>query len=333
MKQAIMLCVGILLSVGTFAAYHAKSAPFFVFKIAVLPEATTTPERPPRAHSRATLIFVGDMFFDRYIRTTSRIHGADHPFTCVDAFLKDADMVIGNLEGPITDEDSVSEGTEIGSEENYKFTFPTSTGALLKKHNIGIVDLGNNHIGNFGSEGQRSTQSYLTQAGVDYFGGMKGDEPILERDISGVPFAFVSYNAFLGTTSAAVARVIALEREKGKVVIVFAHWGDEYSTSTDMLKGDATLFASSGAKLIVGAHPHVVLPHEIILGTPVYYSLGNFIFDQYWNDVVTHGLALRVDIEDGVVAHIAEHGTQSETDGRVCMSATTTAAVATTSSK
>ena len=315
MKSLMAVLVGILMPVAFFAAYHGKQGEpptlpqFFHSEIA-----TTS-----RVHEHATLVFVGDMFFDRYIRATSRTHGADHPLSCVDSLLKSADMVIGNLEGPITDEDSVSEGTEIGSAENYQFTFPSTTAQLLKKHNIGIVDLGNNHIANFGREGQRMTEKYLTKAGVGYFGGMQGDEPVLEREIGGMPFSFVSYNAFLGTSSLAVAQTIESENKKGRTVVLFAHWGEEYSTSTDSIRGDAILFASSGAKLIVGAHPHVVLPHEMIDGTPVYYSLGNFIFDQYWSDMVTHGLALTVEIEDGKVTHITEHETRLMSDGRTCM--------------
>ncbi len=322
MKNAasiIALCVGVLTPIAVVAMYHER-LPSLQAVSGFMHEMTNTAESvSASAHSRATLIFVGDMFFDRYIRTTSRMHGVDHPLSCVDTFLKRADMVIGNLEGPITDEDSISEGTEIGSAENYQFTFPSTTAKLLKKHNIGIVDLGNNHIANFGREGQRSTETYLTKAGVGYFGGMLGDEPVLEKDISGVPLSFVSYNAFLGTSSDAVAYTIASEAKKGRTVIVFAHWGEEYSTSTDTLRSDATLFASSGAKFIVGAHPHVVLPHEAIGGVPVYYSLGNFIFDQYWNDMVRHGLALTIEVEDGKVINITEHKTQLLTDGRTCM--------------
>ncbi len=320
MKKSLVLIVGILIPVALFAAAHNNygirgTLPTFLsFADA---KSTTT----PGVHTHATLIFVGDMFFDRYIRATSRTHGADHPLSCVDTFLAHADAVIGNLEGPITDENSVSEGTEIGSADNYQFTFPSTTARLLKKHNIGIVDLGNNHISNFGRDGQRSTEAYLTKAGVGYFGGMLGDEPVLEQDIKGMPFSFVSYNAFLGTSSTAVAHVIENEDKKGRTVILFAHWGNEYSTSTDSIKQDATLFASSGAKLIVGAHPHIVLPHETIDGTPVYYSLGNFVFDQYWNDAVTHGLALTVEIEDGKVVDIKSDATVLLLDGRTCMEA------------
>ncbi len=267
--------------------------------------------------AHAKLLFVGDIFLDRYIRQTARNHGEDFLFTCADPLHKRVDAVVGNLEGPITDNDSVSEGTEIGSAENYQFTFPSTTGALLRKHNIQIVNLGNNHIANFGRDGIRATRAYLREAGVEYFGGIEGDEPVHEATIGGVPLAFVSYNAFYGTSSRAVADTIAKEKANGKFVIVFAHWGEEYTTESIMLRERAELFATSGARLIVGSHPHVVLPHEMIDATPTYYSLGNYMFDQYWNDDVREGLALEVDIADGEVS-IQEHRVVLLRNGQTC---------------
>ena len=183
----------------------------------------------------AKLLFVGDMFFDRYIRKMARIYGEDYLFTCADKVFDSEDMVIGNLEGPITNEPSISEGSEIGSPENYRFTFPTTTAELLRRHSISSVDLGNNHIANYGTDGLRETKHYLTLAQVGYFGGIIGDEAVLESEVNGLPIAFVSYNAFLGTSTDAVAQVIRAEKEQGRIVIVSAHWGDEYSTATEKL--------------------------------------------------------------------------------------------------
>lgn len=266
----------------------------------------------------ASLLFVGDMFFDRYIRKMARLHGEEYLFSCSDELLHSVDVVVGNLEGPITDEGSTSEGSLIGSPENYRFTFPSTTATLLARHNIGIVDLGNNHIANFGKEGVASTHRYLRSAGVGYFGGVVGDEPVLERVIGGVPFAFVSYNAFYGGSAVEAATRIKDEHQKGRIVIVFAHWGEEYSTSTAALRERAALFVQSGARLVVGAHPHVVLPSELIDGVPIYYSLGNFIFDQYWNSSVSSGLALEVSVDDGNLA-LKEHYVEILRDGRSCV--------------
>jgi poly-gamma-glutamate synthesis protein (capsule biosynthesis protein) len=304
-----------------FAAVVAAvliASPYRAHPIHALSEFVAPPPVRETVAASTTLLFVGDMFFDRYIRTMVRKHGEEHLFSCADTILMSADAVIGNLEGPITGEESKSEGTEIGSAENFRFTFPSTTAALLARHNIRIVDLGNNHIANFGSDGIRQTHRSLDEAGVRYFGGVSGDEAIFTTKINGVPLSFISYNAYYGTSSLAVAEEIKKEKAKGQTIIVFAHWGEEYSTSTSLLHDRAALFATSGASLIVGAHPHVVLPSEMIGDTPVYYSLGNFIFDQYWNDKVTHGLSLEVNIKGGTLS-VSEHYVDIMRDGRSCI--------------
>lgn len=269
----------------------------------------------------ARLLFVGDMMFDRYIRKQAQLHGDDHILSCVDQLLQSVDMVVGNLEGPITTYDSVSLDSEIGSTNNFVFTFATTTASLLKRHNIEIVSLGNNHIGNFGWEGVHSTKEHLKNAGVDYFGGLSGVEPIHRTTQNGVLISFIAYNEFGGKKYLEVANDIRLEKEKGNTVIVYAHWGDEYVDSRDRLRPLAATFVESGADLVVGTHPHIVLPSEVIGGVPVYYSLGNFVFDQYWKPEVREGLALEVLItKDEVV--VTEHSTILEREGKTCAAPT-----------
>lgn len=262
------------------------------------------------------ILFIGDIFLDRYIRQVSMQNGEDYPFSCVDQLLHSADIVVGNLEGPITTNPSRSIGSEIGSPENYVFTFPTSSAATLKRHNITIVTIGNNHITNFGIGGLHETQKYLTAAGVHYFGGVKGNEPIYRmKNIS-----FVSFNQFGGQSFEDVAAIIAGEHLKGQTVIVFAHWGDEYSQSIRTTEEIAQSFVISGANLIIGSHPHIVIPRTDIGEVPVYYSLGNFIFDQYWNEEVTTGLAVMAEISGKNIV-IEEYTVSLKPDGRTCFDA------------
>lgn len=103
-------------------------------------------------NQEAKILFVGDMFFDRQIRKIIYSKGEDYIFSCVHDFLKEADAVVGNLEGPITEKASISLVSQPGDSNNFTFTFPTITAKLLAKNNIKIVSLGNNHIGNFGKE-------------------------------------------------------------------------------------------------------------------------------------------------------------------------------------
>jgi len=228
--------------------------------------------------------------------------------------LKDSDLVVGNLEGPITENASVSMFTEPGGNNNYTFTFPTNTAKLLAKNNIKIVSLDNNHTNNFGQEGIASTKKYLTEAGVNYF----GNYTIYRTKYGNTNISFISYNEFGGESVEKIAEEIREEKNNGQMVFVYAHWGDEYVAPPARVKNAAKLFVQSGADLIVGSHPHVILPSEKINGVPVYYSLGNFIFDQYWNKDVSTGLVLEINVSSGKIKTI-EHKVSLNRDGRTCL--------------
>ena len=128
-----------------------------------------------KLNGNGKILIVGDMLFDRQIRLVGQERGEDLIFSCIKPFLLQADMVVGNLEGPITELASVSAGSVPESPENYRFTFPTTTAEVLQRHNITGVNLGNNHMGNFGEEGIIKTQEYLRRSGVHFFGGLRGE--------------------------------------------------------------------------------------------------------------------------------------------------------------
>lgn len=272
--------------------------------------------------SELSIIFVGDMLFDRYIRSVINKKGEDFAFSCIDDLLKNADFAVGNLEGPITEYPSVSLGSEIGSPDNYVFTFPPETAHTLARNNFKVINIGNNHIGNFGWEGVRSTKEFLKKANVNFFGGLNGDESVYRMEVNGIRLSFVSYNEFGGSKPGDVAEVIKNETKEDRLVIVYTHWGDEYSREISRIKSFANLFAESGAKLIIGSHPHIVLPSEKIGEAIVYYSLGNFIFDQYFNKEVSNGLAVGVTISQDEIS-IEEYPVKMEKDGRTCLTSST----------
>ncbi len=247
------------------------------------------------------LLFVGDLMFDRGIRYYAQKGGSNKfIFEKISAELLKNDLVIANLEGPITGNKSVSAGTAIGSTNNYFFTFDPSVAQTLADENIKIVNLGNNHILNFGQAGLDSTEKYLQSSNISYFGAPGGVRS-LEHDISGVKVAFVSYNEFNGVYE--IEKSSALNEIKKNIdnidiVVVFCHWGVEYAkNSTEAQKELAHEFIDGGADLVIGSHPHVTQPSEEYNGKMIYYSLGNFIFDQYFNDDVRNGLGVVVKID------------------------------------
>jgi poly-gamma-glutamate synthesis protein (capsule biosynthesis protein) len=260
-----------------------------------------------QASPSATIIVGGDMQFDRYIRQVSDTVSPDYPFSCIDSVIRNADLAVANLEGPITDNPSTSMGTVVGTSDNYTFTFPPRTAALLKRHNIGIVNIGNNHILNFGAAGLRSTRSYLDAAGVGWF----GDSAIATTTVQGIPIAFINYNQFSPGPMPTFP--------PGYISIVYTHWGEEYQGATENEKALAHRFIDAGADIVIGSHPHVVQEHEVYKGKNIYYSLGNFIFDQYFSSAVTHGLLLKVHVTPTGVTGVEELPIVLTSDGRTCL--------------
>lgn len=272
-------------------------------------------ERP-----EARIIFGGDMMFDRSVRVAAEKEGDDFILACLDPVLEDADLVVANLEGPITAEPSVSVGSIVDTPENYTFTFPLGTASLLKRHGFALVNLGNNHIENFEAGGVRSTIEALEAAGVDYFGDPL-EQRVAERSINRIDFAFVNFNQFAqSSTKAKTIEQIRAAKAEGKIVVVYAHWGDEYVSANQYQKDLAHAFIDAGAEIVIGSHPHVVQEHERYAGKHIYYSLGNLVFDQYWEEAVRSGLMIAVTFSRSGVETIEEIPVTLERDRSTCPS-------------
>lgn len=249
---------------------------------------------PALSLSKATILFGGDMQFDRYIRDVIDKHGGTFVFDGLRPEFQKADLVVANLEGPITDMPSVSEASVEGSRNNYTFTFPVETAGLLKQENISLVNIGNNHILNFKHDGVRQTKESLERAGVDYFGSpLSTDERVHIRTISSIRIGFVNYNEFIWRGREKVIEDIALVKDQTDFIVVYAHWGKEYVEATREMRVLGHEFIDSGADLVIGSHPHVVQATEEYRGKRIYYSLGNLIFDQYFRPETQSGLVIR----------------------------------------
>jgi poly-gamma-glutamate capsule biosynthesis protein CapA/YwtB (metallophosphatase superfamily) len=257
----------------------------------------------------ARVIVGGDMMFDRSIRTTINAKGGDYVFSCIDPALSGADLVVANLEGPITSNPSKSVGSAVGGEGNYTFTFPVATAGLLYRHGVRVVNLGNNHILNFDFDGLRSTESELKKSGVQYFGDPV-EQDIATTSIHGIELAFINYNQFgLGSYEARASTTISQIRNAksaDEIAVVYTHWGTEYQPADEYQIALAHEFIDAGAAIVIGSHPHVVQAHEIYKGKNIYYSLGNFIFDQYWMDSVRSGLLLNIMFDQSGVKSVQE---------------------------
>lgn len=263
------------------------------------------------------VLFVGDLLFDRTIRTYGDRYGDEYLFSCMEDGLRSYDMVVANLEGPITSHASVSAIPPYAGPNNTRFTMPIRTASVLAQYGIRAVALGNNHIYDFGGEGIDATRTALTDAGIVFAGDPRdvSNTAVRVEDVP-VPFILVAFNEFFGSAEDTLAAIEA--RTEAETVIVFAHWGDEYVPVTERQKAWARQFVDAGADLVVGAHPHVIQENEIYNGVPIYYSLGNFLFDQYGNEDVRKGLALDLTISRQGIVDIEERFTMHSADRRTC---------------
>lgn len=248
-----------------------------------------------------SLIVGGDLMFDRHIRTKAEAKGNyDFIFDAeLTKFLNSADYALANLEGPITLERSVSQSSLPGGPGNYTFTFSPEIVSVLKNNNLKILNLGNNHILNFGTIGLESTYQYLEVAQLIYFGDVGVDQAkqrfylmqVLDEKI-----ALISYNQFAAEAKNNTLQDIAEAQKQGAtLILLFSHWGNEYVPVANQVIVDlAHQFIDQGVDLIVGGHPHVIQNQEIYNDKSIYYSLGNFVFDQYFSPETQEGLLLKI---------------------------------------
>jgi gamma-polyglutamate biosynthesis protein CapA len=258
------------------------------------------PTAMPTPVKSVKLLVAGDLMFDRHIRKHAAEKGNDFIFAAIRPLLLSADAVLVNLEGPITDHPSKSLGSQVGSPNNFIFTFPSTLAETLKSHNITIVNLGNNHILNFGQGGVKSTTEYLTAAEIRYFGYVSANHPLvmpsLVAEINDVSIGFVNYNQFSDQHLSEVASLIKELRPSVDFIVVYTHWDNEYQRAPAQVTVNlAHAWVEAGADIIIGSHPHVTQTVEQYQGKYIYYSLGNFIFDQYFESAVKRGLMLELD--------------------------------------
>lgn len=218
----------------------------------------------------------------------------NYPFEKVANTLKSADIVFGNLENPI-----ISGCPKHDS--GFKFCSDPKMVDGLIYAGIDVVSLANNHAANYDQEGVVQTKQYLKEAGIDYVGA----DNLVVKEIYGTKFGFLGFNYVDYKPKASDYQLIQDSKKVVDVLIVMVHWGVEYkSHPTDQQKQIAKEFVNAGADVVVGAHPHWVQDVDTVGGKPVFYSLGNFIFDQAWSEETKKGLAIRLTYKNSSLAYI-----------------------------
>lgn len=239
-------------------------------------------------------LFVGDIMLDRTVRTTIERNGFEYPFEDIKNIFQGQDIVVGNLEGAITSKPSVSQ-----KDFNIlKFTFPSSDAMALKDLGFTGFSLANNHAHDFGQEGFLETLTNLGLSELFSFGSPANDKNLSTKvNVKGEDVCMVGYHAlYSSTTTEAVEEIKRIKPGCG-FIVVYAHWGVEYRDDENQSQREiGHELVDAGADLVIGTHPHVIEPVEIYKNKAIFYSLGNFIFDQDFSLATRQGLAVQMEL-------------------------------------
>jgi LAS superfamily LD-carboxypeptidase LdcB/poly-gamma-glutamate capsule biosynthesis protein CapA/YwtB (metallophosphatase superfamily) len=254
-----------------------------------------------------TLFFVGDIMLTRGIKSSveKNFNGDYNKLFANLTQLKDADILFGNLEGDVSDT-----GNNVGSK--YSFRMDPEVLPVLKNAGFDIVSFANNHVGDWNMTAFKDTLSRLDENGLLKTGAgvnkMDAENPtIIEKN--GTRFGFLGFSdvgpdwikakidspGILLASDPNIGEIIQNAKKKCDVLIISFHFGDEYKLVHNARQEKLAHGAiDSGADMIIGHHPHVMEDIEEYNGKPIVYSLGNFIFDQYFSKDTMRGMFFSV---------------------------------------
>lgn len=245
-----------------------------------------------------TIGVVGDVMLGRSVNTRMLTYGNDAwPFLGVAEEMVEYDLTLGNLENPLI------EGCRPTDEGMIFCGRPEATFGLVAAGFDGM-GLENNHILNYGETGKVETVEWLNQAGVAPIIQGKGKE----FEIEGVR---VGVLAFDDVSNPLVDKEVIGEieqwKDKVELLLMMVHWGVEYvDQPNERQQFLGRQMIEAGVDVVVGSHPHWTQTVEEYRDGVIFYSLGNFVFDQMWSEATRLGdiAAIRFMIDDSRVENI-----------------------------
>ncbi|QSF46605.1 CapA family protein [Paenibacillus tianjinensis] len=246
-----------------------------------------------QAADNITLTFAGDILLDGFVGEQIARYGINFPFAKVAPALQKADIAFANLETPVSVRGKAAEKT---------FAFRSKPEALggLKLAGIDGVSLANNHILDYGQVAMLDTLTHLDRYKIGHTGaGSNIDQAFMPyvKTVKGKRVAILGASRVLsgpswyaGKTSPGAASAYTAEPLLGAIrksakdndyTIVYLHWNEEFKDYPEpYARTLAKQMIDSGADIILGAHSHCLMGIEYYKHKPIYYSLGNFVFNR-----------------------------------------------------
>jgi len=265
-------------------------------------ENTVLPKFDKREPSEVILMAVGDIMLSRHVEE-KMFEAQDYtlPFSQTGELLSAANLTIGNLESPF-----YNHGPRVVEGMVFKAEPEAIEG--LKKAGFDVLSLANNHTMNQGTKGLEYTLDYLKEnnifsvgAGIDF---EQAHQPVIIQS-GDLIFGFLAYSyadyhdsldqkyVVSGLNINQAQKDIETLNKEVDVVVVQMHAGEEYvNLPNQQQENFARAAIEVGADLVIGHHPHWPQIIEEYQGKWIFYSLGNFVFDQEWSQETKEGLIL-----------------------------------------
>ncbi|MBI4363465.1 MAG: CapA family protein [Candidatus Doudnabacteria bacterium] len=262
-----------------------------------------------------TLFFAGDIMLSRNVH--DKMTKADNftlPFLNIKDQASNADISFANLESPFNDT-----GSHFVPNSLVFNADPKSVDGL-RLAGFDVLGTANNHSFDQGEQGLYYTLALLKQNSIAAVGTTTSchDGVIIKKNQIKFGFLAYSYAAFNDggkksdslvcnwSDSTQVQTDIKSLKSQADFVIVSAHMGTEYKREPDEINvGNARTAIDAGADLLIGHHPHWIQTIEEYKGRYIFYSLGNFVFDQMWSQDTREGLTILVTLESNSSVHPA----------------------------
>lgn len=259
-------------------------------------EITGVKENP---NNLVTITIGGDVMLGRSVMAKALdVDDFNYPFLKIADVTKNTDVTFVNMENAIV------ENCPKVYADTFKFCGLPEMLEGLNFAGIDVVTLANNHSSNYGESGLEETKTHLENYGIDYV----GLDNLVIKEIKDIKFGFLGFYFLVNEPTEGDFKLIRESKKKVDVLIVGVHWGDEYGPA-DQFSPDpldtqvewAQEMLKQGVDVIAGHHPHYVQRSDVFEGKPVYYSLGNLVFDQMWSEQTKTGLLIKLTFKNGEI--------------------------------
>ncbi len=285
-KTKIILAVTAGLMVLVFVLVMALS-------LNTQPQSTATPDEEiatqvvttvtePVEEGPLTLSFIGDCILgsdsgeSREGNFTHTAQTRDHSYFFSEVYdvLSKDDLTFANCEVVLSDRNL--EKTYKDYSPAFWFIAPAINADILKLGSVEVAGVVNNHINDYGDEGYSDTVAALKAQGLHVGENLT---PLYFEE-KGIKIGVLYCNLWSGYNTYYIEQALEGMQDTCDYKIIFFHGGTEAVHEPDNYKIDACRYlAESGlVDMIIGSHPHVLQPMEVVNGVPIVYSLGNFCY-------------------------------------------------------